>query len=441
MSSRAVGTLVPGDPQVRRRIRVGAVAGNGTFVMLAGTVVSLLGAYLFQVGGGRILGPVDFAPVTVLWTVQFLIMTVVMIPIEQLVIRRMTLSAGRTASLRSSALPLLVLLLGASAVAGSIAAALLRQSFAGDVRFVFLTVGLVATYSVFAVARGYLAGRGQYHRYGIATAAESVGRLLLAGAVLLVTTDTAAIGLVLVLAPLAVLVVRPFTALRGRAAAGSGPGAPESTEDALVGGAGRFLMPLVLANGASQTMLGAGPVIVVALGASPTTVSIVFLTFTLFRAPSWVLQSALSRVLPPFTALASTPAALRRWALLLAGAGVTLSLLGGPVGWWMGPEVVGLLVGPEFAPSAPLAGLVAAGTVLAASTLFSGQILIAVGRTDRLAVAWLIGLAAAAVALTLREPAELRVAMAFLIGEMVALVAVSAFAITATADGERVSRP
>ncbi|MGA8209942.1 MAG: hypothetical protein WB798_07280, partial [Nocardioidaceae bacterium] len=320
--------------------------------------------------------------------------------------------------------------------------------------YVVLAACLVATYTVFAVARGYLAGRRQYRRYGVATAAEALARLLLAAAVLLVTSQAAVLGLVLVLAPLAVLVVRPFATAPAHPPAGPASGdeltsplerrlesGPEPGLEAgadLVGvGTGRFLVPLVVANGASQTVLGAGPMVVVALGASPATVSIVFLTFTLFRAPSWVIQSALSRVLPPFTALAGRPVVLRRWAVRLAAAGLVLAAAGGPVGWWLGPDLVALLVGADFAPTRPLAALVAAGTALAAATLFSAQILVAVGRTERVAAAWLLALAVASVTLLVPGPPELRVGVAFLAGELVALAAVSAFAIVGGARPTR----
>ena len=57
--------------------------------MLIGTAIAMVGAYLFQLIVGRALGPEDFAPITVLWTIQFLIATTVFIPIEQLTVRRL----------------------------------------------------------------------------------------------------------------------------------------------------------------------------------------------------------------------------------------------------------------------------------------------------------------------------------------------------------------
>ena len=45
----------------------------GTGFMVAGALIGAVGAYLFQVYGGRSLGPEAFAPVGVLWTVFFIL--------------------------------------------------------------------------------------------------------------------------------------------------------------------------------------------------------------------------------------------------------------------------------------------------------------------------------------------------------------------------------
>ena len=77
-----------------------------------------------------------------------------------------------------------------------------------------------------------------------------------AAAVLLVTADGLALAVVMVLAPLGVLLVRPFAP-----AAGTVPHEPVDDEpamDVMVGSTGGFLGPLVLANGAAQALLRSG---------------------------------------------------------------------------------------------------------------------------------------------------------------------------------------
>src|SRR4030042_3373370 len=76
----------PSPPPKPARLRLGA----GTPHMLVATFVSAGAAFLYLVIVGRALGPADFAPITVLWTVQYLIITVVYTPIEQLTVRRLS---------------------------------------------------------------------------------------------------------------------------------------------------------------------------------------------------------------------------------------------------------------------------------------------------------------------------------------------------------------
>ena len=59
----------------------------GTGFMVAGGLLGALGAYLFQVYGGRTLGPDAFAPISVLWTAFFILATVLLVPVEQYVTR------------------------------------------------------------------------------------------------------------------------------------------------------------------------------------------------------------------------------------------------------------------------------------------------------------------------------------------------------------------
>ncbi|MCJ7779295.1 MAG: hypothetical protein MUQ27_00560, partial [Acidimicrobiia bacterium] len=52
----------------------------GTVAMLAGTAVSAISVLIYQPVAGRALGIDGFAPIAVLWTMMFVIYTVLMIP-------------------------------------------------------------------------------------------------------------------------------------------------------------------------------------------------------------------------------------------------------------------------------------------------------------------------------------------------------------------------
>ena len=67
----------------------------GTGFMVAGGLIGALGAYLFQLYGGRTLGTTEFAPVSNLWTTFFILATVLLVPVEQYVTREV--ASGRKA--------------------------------------------------------------------------------------------------------------------------------------------------------------------------------------------------------------------------------------------------------------------------------------------------------------------------------------------------------
>jgi O-antigen/teichoic acid export membrane protein len=154
-------------------------------------------------------------------------------------------------------------------------------------------------------------------------------------------------------------------------------------------------------------------------------VSIVFVTFTLYRAPMTLILNLQGRILPYLFGLSSSRnfnqlARISRGVVLV---GTLLALLGAAVGWLVGPDVVRLLFGEEFAPNSTVAMFAAGGVMAAAAAQIAGQVLVAEARTRRLALAWSGGLFAAVLALVVigGDP-DVRVAASFAIGEGFALL-------------------
>ncbi|MGH9052598.1 MAG: lipopolysaccharide biosynthesis protein [Acidimicrobiia bacterium] len=386
---------------------------DGTAHMVGATGLAAMGAYLFQVVGGRVLGPVEFAPVTVLWTIQFLAFTVLLFPIEQFATRQLALGPER--------LPGRVLGSAAGVIAAVAAGTVLfvwatrERLFLGEGAFAVAAGLIVIGYGLFALGRGYLAGRRRFRAYGLVTGAESISRLVAAGLVLATIPSGLALTGTMALAPLAILLWRPFREGEGEAADG--------------GGLGRFLAGYVAASAASQTILAGGPLVVAALGASPAAVSVFFVTFTLFRGPLTMGYSLLARVLPPFTRVVAEGdrARLRPWAVRLGVGGALLGALGGLVGLWVGPAIVALLFGEQFRPEPLLAAMAVAGVVVGSAAMVGNQVLVARNETPRLAVAWLAALAVAAVVLAVAPGSpSLQTGAAFVAGEAAALAFVSA---------------
>ena len=154
------------------------------------------------------------------------------------------------------------------------------------------------------------------------------------------------------------------------------------------------------------------------------TIDSIFVTFTLYRAPLTLIFSLQGRILPYLVGLAreANHGQLVRITTRVVLGGVALALAGAAVGWLVGPEVVGLLYGQEYAPSATVAMFAAGGVMAASAAQVASQVLVAEGRTSRLSWAWLGGLVVAIVVILLAggEP-DTRVAVAFAAGEVSAL--------------------
>lgn len=376
--------------------------------MIVGTFVAAVAAYLFQLVAGRSLGPHAFAPITVLWTIQFLAFTTVFLPIEQLTIRRLNSDAPERTPWR---LFFAVIALTAI-IATAVSVATRDRLLDGEWVFVGITAVLVTAYGVFALGRGFLAGNRRFREYGLTTLAESVLRLVAASLLLAAGFGTVGIAWTLVIGSAVVLFWRPF--------------AGEPSRDADVeSGTAAALGAFVAANASAQALVAAGPLVVGGLGASAGAVSVFFETFLLFRAPLTVAYSLVARVLPPFTRLVEEGRwrTLRRWTLRLAGLAAIGAVGGYFVGRALGPAAVEILLGAEFRPAPDIAAYAASGVVLATVALFAQQVLIAMKATGRLAVVWLLALTSAAVtvAVTTGLPGS-RVGLAFLVGESLALV-------------------
>lgn len=386
----------------------GRLLHDGTVGIVAGTFVAGVAAYAYQIAGGRVLGAEDFAPVSVLLTLHFIAFVVVLIPVEQLVIRAVTLGTSRDLTVERA-----VRLVVAAAVAIVLGVSVLYRDrlFASSAVLVIAAGATVLTHAVFAVGRGRLAGATRYRSYGAASGAAGLVRVAIAFAILSLAPSAGGLAAALVIGPLVIVVWWP----RGSQ--------PDTAS--MPGSASRFLTGVVLASGASQMLLLAGPVVAALVGASAVEVSVLFGTLTLFRAPLTFGYNLLARLLPPFTRMAEAgeDAELRRWGIRIGVAGGLAAGAAAAIGRWLGPGIVALSFGEEFRPEAAVAMLVAAGVAASAAALFTGEVLVARAETGRLAWAWFLGLAAAAMTVLIAGDDPQGVATGFLIGEVVALVA------------------
>jgi O-antigen/teichoic acid export membrane protein len=411
----------------------------GLGILIVGSGLSGVAGYVFQVVATRALGEEAYAPVGVLWTLQYLIFSVLLYPAETYVTRVRLAAEGAGSTSASAAVRAVLVFAAACAAVLALGAFLAGDAIFSGARELSGVVALIAlAYGGYVAVRGLLAGAGDYIRYALATGAESVLRLLFV--VLVVATVGATTNRVAYTLP-AGAVLAPLLALAWRSRRPSGPAAlPQSVGLVDVAasqrsGARRFLTATVLANAAGQTLLAGGPLAAVPLGATTAEISTCFVTVTLVRAPLvFGFGGLLARVMPPLTRRAQSGdwQAVRRVGVAMLPVSVATAALAGLLSSVLGPVLVSTFFGSGFRPARVFIGLTAAAAVLATANLLSNQMLVARGSEQRLVVPWLSALLAAVLVLLVPGLAPLTaVGLAFAAGELVAALALAVALFTA----------
>lgn len=381
--------------------------GPATTAVLAGGLVSSLAAYAFQIVGARSLGDAAYAPVGILWTLQYLVLTIGLLSVEAHVTRRGGVSRGVWRWIGA-----LTVIVGVGVlVGGGHLFDVASSAWAPTAAAIVLGFGL------FAVVRGQAAARGDFRGYGLLTGGESVLRLVLA--VVLLTIGAGSVGLALTLpagAGVAALVWLARRRLSPLPPSGRG------------GGTLPFFAATTAANGIAQLLLASGPIVVAGLGAGAAATTVVFVTTTAARAPLVFIHSgALARLLPPMRRMlaAGQGDKLRARIMRSAVPGLAVVALAAAVGALAGPPLVAIAFGSDLRPPVVLAALTAVSVTLTMAALVLNQVAIALEVQGRLLRPWLLGLVAGIAALWLSGPDPVtQVAVASAAGLAVATAAV-----------------
>jgi O-antigen/teichoic acid export membrane protein len=341
-----------------------------------------------------VLGDVDYKGISLLWSVMFVIVSVIYRPIEQLLSRTI---AGRRARGLETGHPLgTPLLIQAGFALAFLGAALaLRHVLEDDVfhgvtALYWVLIAGVLAYAASYFARGWLAGHQWFALYGGLVFMESFSRLLFAVAVAIgIASGQTAVALGMAAAPFVSLVVVPLAFSR-RPQEGA---PPEVDEEALgLARGGRFAVCVLLIMAAEQTLLNAGVLTVNATSSNAAAAGYVFNALLIARAPLQLFQAVQGSLLPHLAGLEATAGraqfarAVRITVLAIAGfaGAVALGML------IVGPFAMGVLF--DDAASYGRLGLAAValgmGAHLAAGTL--NQAALARDHAGAAAAAWLV---------------------------------------------------
>lgn len=381
----------------------------GTAFMVAGSLIGAIGVFIFQLYAARVFpDPQTLDPFSALWTTFFILLTVLLVPLEQYVTREV--ARGRR-SLPHDLRTMAAMVSICSVLGAGFVAATLSDVFDGNPQYIALIVLLCVVYGFLYVGKGILAGSRRFRDVGWVMIIESAVRLL-AGVILvsLIRTPTSLVW-AMVVGPLALFAMAWWRHDHG-------------TLDVEATSPSKFLRGYVAGSAPAQLLLAGAPLAVLAFGGDSGLLSVLFFTFTLYRAPMTLIISLQGRLLPYLVGLSvgGEHQSLGRIVRRVGIGGSVLTVLGALAGWLIGPEVVALTYGEAYEPARTVAMLVAAGVVAATTAQVASQVLVAEGRTMRLGQSWGAGLlTAAVVAVLVGGASDLRVAIGFVCGEVVAL--------------------
>lgn len=381
-------------------------------MLVIGTTVSGVLAYVFFALATRTLGADDAAPVAQLWTWWSASAAVLTFPVQHWIIRTMHAPGGLPAVRR--ALPrVTAFALGLSALTGLVSWAARAQVFTRE-GVAFPLLAAVVTFGAYlvGVVRGRLAGADRFVATGVAIASENVLRVALALVVVAAAGGAEGFGLALALGAFAVLAWPSAHRFPP-----GGPGGDAGSPLVFLGGvaAGSLIAQLVLTG---------GPVVLAAVGGEAREITALFTALAVFRAPYVLALGLVTRITGALTDLAvgGRHDRLLRIRRMLLAATVAGAVAAWAFGRWAGPAVIDLVFGAGIAPPPSVVATIAVATTVGLANLVLTVLLVARGASSALTTSWVAAVVVAAVvaaALPLR-PLPL-VAWAFLAAELAAL--------------------
>ena len=362
---------------------------GGARILSIGIAATGLFTFAFFAVAGHVLGPNAYGRVSLLWSLLFVIMSVIYRPVEQLLSRTI---ADRRARGLTGGHPLRVPALIQAAFAGTflLVALVLRGPvenglFDGEASLYWILLGAATAYAASYFARGYFAGHQWFGLYGGLVLFESISRFCFPVAVAAgIASGETAVALGIVAAPLASLLVIPWAIGRHEAvsAGASGVGRERGAMRESAGFAGSVAAIQL----AEQTLLNVAVLLVPGSGQA----GIVFSALLIARAPLQLFQAVQTSLLPHLAGLEATEGrdafarAIRQTVLAIAAfaGAVAIGLLA------IGPWVMETVLNKTGYGRLGLAVLaIGMGLHLASGTF--NQAALARGRAHQAAAMWL----------------------------------------------------
>lgn len=298
--------------------------GRGARVLTVGIASTGIFSFLYLALASNSLDSEAYGRVSLMWSVMFVILSVIYRPIEQLLSRTIAERRARGLAghpLRVPATIQLAFALLFLTVALALRGEVTDHLYDGSSALYWMTVVGVLAYAGSYFARGWLAGHQRFALYGGLVLLESTSRFLFAlAAVVGITSGQSAIALGMAVAPFVSLCVVPFALghLRAEAdtdrrlreapvldAAMEGPAHAEIEEaaaDLTINHGTRFAVAVFGIMLAEQTLMNAA-VLIVNASSGEALAGFVFNVLLIVRAPLQLFQAIQTSILPHLAGL------------------------------------------------------------------------------------------------------------------------------------------
>lgn len=365
---------------------------EGTLSVGAGLLISGIAAYGFLAIAGHALDDDVFAPLSLLWSVTFVLAPGFFMPVEQEVGRalahRRAVGQGGLPVVRRAAVLSVTLLAVVSIALLALSPLIVDRLFKGRWSLLVALLIAFAGYAAGHFLRGTLSGSGRFGSYGLYMGTEGMLRVIFCAALAVAGVSyVGPYGLAVALPPILALVV----IARGRAGEALLTPGPESSWSEITPNLGWLLAGSVL----GQTLVNAGPLATGLLSdgsrAQDELVADFFKGVLLARVPLFLFQAVQAALLPKLARLAARGAleefrqGFRKLMVVVTAIGV-LGTLGA---YTIGPTVVDLAFDAQLGHRT--LGMVALGSAMYMVALAIAQAVIALHGHAKVALGWFVG--------------------------------------------------
>jgi O-antigen/teichoic acid export membrane protein len=281
--------------------------GRGAGILSIGIATTGVVTFAYFAVASHVLPEVQYKGISLLWSVMFVVISIIYRPIEQLLSR--TIAERRAQGHEEHPYRVPVTIQASFALLFAIVALALKDPIENDVfdgsstLYWVLVVGTLA-YAASYFARGWLAGHERFGLYGGLVFLESTSRFLFAlAAAVGITSGQGAVAMGIAAAPFVSLVVVPWAFSR-RGKAEPAPSAKPKTESELSMSHGiGFATSVLLIMLAEQTLLNAAVITTDITATDAALAGFVFNVLLIARAPLQLFQSIQTSLLPHLTGL------------------------------------------------------------------------------------------------------------------------------------------